>query len=454
MKKITFSLLIAFHIFIFFTNISNSQVGFGTTLPAIGSLLDIDSSDKGILLPRIPLLNTLDSTTITDGASTGLLIYNTNTSGVGTIAVSLGFYYWDGIQWIRIQSNDNYWKINGNENITGGINFLGTTNNRRIDFKANNVDKLRIPGNANQIQVLINGTNSSPMYSWQEETQLGLWRPGTNRLAMSTANTEFLRISQGATNEIIVNEGAIDLDTRIKTSANEQLFFVDASTNRIGINSQTPQTTFHVAGNGTTLRVEELNQTYNSFYTSNDPMPLYVDTSGDIMLRPSLVQNFMALNIQNFIPTSGVVVGRSDGSEVNTNIGNLQTITLTQESVVHINYQFSVRISNNTPTGNPFPNDHGVINDGAPRHYSSWVEVNGVATRIAFDSDYYTNLSGSGGGAYAAGYFYLAGKGTMVLPAGMHNFQLVAQTYAGTNKSYRFVFADTAHERFQIIIQR
>lgn len=41
-----------------------------------------------------------------------------------------------------------------------------------------------------------------------------------------------------------------------------------------------------------------------------------------------------------------------------------------------------------------------------------------------------------------------------LLPAGTHTFQIVAHTYAGTGKSYRFQFANTQHERFQILVQR
>lgn len=37
---------------------------------------------------------------------------------------------------------------------------------------------------------------------------------------------------------------------------------------------------------------------------------------------------------------------------------------------------------------------------------------------------------------------------------GTHTFQIVAHTYAGTGKSYRFQFANTKHERFQILVKR
>ncbi|WP_122547285.1 hypothetical protein [Chryseobacterium nematophagum] len=51
-------------------------VGIGTHLPDASSILDIQSSNKGLLVPRIALTDRLDATTITS-PSKGLIIYNT-----------------------------------------------------------------------------------------------------------------------------------------------------------------------------------------------------------------------------------------------------------------------------------------------------------------------------------------------------------------------------------------
>ncbi len=458
MNKLTQFVGLFIPIALLFANSSFSQVGIGTTNFSSGAILDVESNTKGILTPRVPLLSTLDNITITPSATTGLLIYNTANSGLGSSVVTPGYYYWDGGQWIRLRSNDRIWSIAGNNNVNSGTDFIGTTINRRVDFRTNDINRLRVPRNTQSLRGMSRGINNIPFYSFQENTNLGLWSPTVDQLALSADDKEFVRFFGDSQNTVLINNLGENINTRFESQGNENMFFVDGTDNRIGINTNSPETIFHIAGDNNTVRIDELNFTNNTHYTSSDPMPIYVNPNGDLLLRPSLVQNFMALNSVNFIPSSGefggIVVGSDNGEAATTNIGALQTITLTQESVVHLNYQFSVRVSTNTPSGNPFPNDHGVITDGSPRQYSSWVQVNGATTKVAFDSDYYTNLTGSGGGAYAAGYFYLAGKGSIVLPAGTHTFQLVARTYAGTGKSYRFVFADTPHERFQIIIQR
>lgn len=153
----------------------------------------------------------------------------------------------------------------------------------------------------------------------------------------------------------------------------------------MGVKTNNPETLFHIAGDNNTLRIDELNFANNTNYTSADPMPVYVNTNGDLILRPSLVQNFMELESIDFYPIGGqfggISVGRDNGEAVDTNIGSTQSITLTQASVVHVNYQFSVRASSNTPSARPYPNDYEIVNDGAPRHYSSWVQVNGTTEK-------------------------------------------------------------------------
>ena len=432
---------------LFFTNISISQVGIGTTNPATGSMLDISSDDKGVLIPRVALTGTDDTTTITPSATEGLLVFNTNTTSIGSTTVSEGFYYWNGIQWIKLQTNSNYWKTEGNENTTEGIHFLGTTNPHRLDFRTNNIERLRIPGNTNQIQAMANGSNTVPFYSWSTDTNVGIWRPGTDQMALSAGGIEFLRLKEAAISEFVINEGASDLNTRIESTGNQNMLFVDGGTNRVGINTNTPQTELHIAGNGNTLRIDELSNTNNAHNVVSDPAPVYVNNDGDLTLQPPLIQNFMPVQAVDFIPSPGIAVTSATGGGVITDLYNT-TINLTQESLVHVNYQMSIQITMDDGTT--------PVVDGASRLYRSWVEVNGDTTHIAYDSGTYTNNPSEPGGTYAAGYYYLSGNGYIQLPAGTHTLQLKGLTFAGNGGGfgYQITFGQTAHDRFQVIVQR
>jgi len=74
----------------------NAQVAVNTdgSSAAGSAMLDVKSTDKGMLVPRVALTGTTDVTTISTPA-TSLLVYNTATAG----DVTPGFYYWNGTAW-------------------------------------------------------------------------------------------------------------------------------------------------------------------------------------------------------------------------------------------------------------------------------------------------------------------------------------------------------------------
>jgi hypothetical protein len=97
MRKVLFFSLL------FYCCVGFSQVGIGTVAPNTSTELDVVSTDKGVLLPRIALTGIDDITTISNGNTDALLIYNTATIG-GINEVTPGFYYWSAAQnkWIGL----------------------------------------------------------------------------------------------------------------------------------------------------------------------------------------------------------------------------------------------------------------------------------------------------------------------------------------------------------------
>ena len=110
-----------------------AQVGIGTTTPDASAQLEVKSTSKGLLIPRVALQSTTDVTTIAAPA-TGLLVYNTAAHN----DVLTGFYYWEG-SWkplLAAASGGTAWALNGN--IAASGNFLGTTNFNPLNIKVNN----------------------------------------------------------------------------------------------------------------------------------------------------------------------------------------------------------------------------------------------------------------------------------------------------------------------------
>jgi hypothetical protein len=71
-----------------------SQIGVGTSTPNSSSVLDVNSSNRGFLLPRVALNSSTDVTTVASPVK-GLIVYN---RGTGGLALE-GLYVWNGFFW-------------------------------------------------------------------------------------------------------------------------------------------------------------------------------------------------------------------------------------------------------------------------------------------------------------------------------------------------------------------
>ncbi len=129
---------LVFSLAICFNSVLSAQVGIGTTIPADGAMLDIESTDKGVLVPRVDIADLGTIAPITPAATEGLLVWNTNaTTGVG-------FHYWNGGAWVPIPGGtvSDDWTLAGN-NITG-TEFLGTLNANDLNIRTNNTERMRV----------------------------------------------------------------------------------------------------------------------------------------------------------------------------------------------------------------------------------------------------------------------------------------------------------------------
>ena len=78
----------------------NGSVGIGTNTPSNSALLDLTSTNKGILVPRVALTSINDQATIPSPA-VGLMVYNT---GASTLTYK-GFVFWNGTEWRSINND-------------------------------------------------------------------------------------------------------------------------------------------------------------------------------------------------------------------------------------------------------------------------------------------------------------------------------------------------------------
>lgn len=122
------------------------NVGIGTTKPDQSAVLDINSTNKGLLIPRM----TLQQRNGIQNPATGLMVYQSD--------LLSGFYFYDGSEWKpltaatsqnSVAGTDGDWTLVGNSlagtsttptTTPGTSSFLGTTTNHPIVLKVNNIN--------------------------------------------------------------------------------------------------------------------------------------------------------------------------------------------------------------------------------------------------------------------------------------------------------------------------
>lgn len=131
--------------------VAQNNVGINTTGAAAdpSAMLDVNSTNSGLLIPRVSLVDVTNGITPVNAPLTSLLVYNTNAAVTGGSGV--GFYYWDGTQWTRLNNGapSNDWALLGNAGTNPSTNFLGTTDNQSLVFRTNNTERVRVLNTGN-----------------------------------------------------------------------------------------------------------------------------------------------------------------------------------------------------------------------------------------------------------------------------------------------------------------
>src|SRR6185503_11506183 len=99
--------------------------------PDPSAMLDIQSTGKGLLVPRMSQSQRLGI----NNPATGLLVYQVDADS--------GFYYNGGSKalpkWVSLQNQSGGWSTRGNAGTDTTVNFIGTTDVVPLVFKQNNV---------------------------------------------------------------------------------------------------------------------------------------------------------------------------------------------------------------------------------------------------------------------------------------------------------------------------
>ena len=121
MKKIILSIAILFSLV---DNTMAQSVGIGTTTPDVSCVLELKSTNKGFLPPRM----TASEKGMISSPKAGLLIYQTD--------ITPGLFVYNGSGWIAVTgSSASAWSLSGNGGTNSSTNFIGTTDDKPLMFR-------------------------------------------------------------------------------------------------------------------------------------------------------------------------------------------------------------------------------------------------------------------------------------------------------------------------------
>ncbi|WP_405570549.1 hypothetical protein [Winogradskyella sp. Asnod2-B02-A] len=273
--------------FCLITIISYAQVGVGTTSPDASSALDITSSDSGLLIPRVSIVNVNNNTTPIAAPAISLLVWNTNASVIG--GSGAGYYYWSGTAWTPLSTlavtANNGLTLTGN-NVQLGGSLLGTAtiidvNNADIRFDLNAAGDFEIHDlGVKHFSVEDSGETHFGGYThWRDESTSGTALASLTDGGGTGNDGVFTLYRNGFTQHIldgdgitVFNETGIDQDFKIESNNDADMFFVNGGTDRIGIGDNVPAAKLEIntGDNETALRVTKSTGDTNAAYIYNN----------------------------------------------------------------------------------------------------------------------------------------------------------------------------------------
>lgn len=198
--------------FILFTTTLFAQVGIGTTAPAAGAALDVTSTTKGILVPRM----TQAQRNLIASPATSLLIYQTDATP--------GFYYYNGSAWVSFASSG--WSLTGNSGTNPAAHKIGTTDAQDLKIVTNNTEAIRVTTTGNvgigtttpstKLHVVAASSGTTLFNDGFEDNTIPPFTTGGNR-NWTTQNTTF-------------NSGAIAAKTRANLGHSENSWIETSAT--------------------------------------------------------------------------------------------------------------------------------------------------------------------------------------------------------------------------------
>jgi hypothetical protein len=209
-----------------------AQTGIGTSSPDASAKLEVSSSNKGFLPPRVTLTSGTDNSTIPNPA-TGLLVYNTG-NNPNLVA---GYYYWNGSSWATIATatgsgvSASYVRGSRTSGQTTGLSTNGLVAFTQVDQSAGQDISLNTTtgqitlaaGRTYRLQAQVpsfqtSASDARPQFGWYNETT-GAY-VGSSSAAYSGASTAGYGATGGLSDAVITTSVQTVVSYRILQTFN------------------------------------------------------------------------------------------------------------------------------------------------------------------------------------------------------------------------------------------
>lgn len=285
---------------------STAQVKIGDSATNINSnsVLELESTNKGMVPPRVALVNIHQPDPLTSTLLSGTLVFNTNNQVID--GVGKGLYIWEDNQWKSPGLTS--WNTNGNTG-AGSSNALGTKDSTALNFLVFNQNAGSIhPGGSTflgynagsvnthltntgigfkSLQSNISGNNNTAVgyYSLPSNTGNGNTGVGKNALLNNTtgSNNTALGYNANVGSVSLVNATAIGYNAVVNASNSLVLGGTGANTVNVGINTEIPAAKLDVNGN---FKLGTLGTAHTSIIKASATVPSFT-----VMLNTTNVAN-------------------------------------------------------------------------------------------------------------------------------------------------------------------
>ncbi len=368
MKKLF--LLLHFAFYILHLQAQNN-IGIGTSVPDASSLVDVSSTTKGMLVPR---MNSAQRTAIASPA-TGLLVFDTNTES---------FWFKNATHWTElVDTSNSLLKQNGNNLYTSGNTRLGmgiSTPLYDVHIKQANASIALQDAATNRISATITADDSDVLVNAFRGGSVGgniIFQRSSAVPALSAGN---------------VGIGVPFTSSPMeKLQVNGNLRLQDADARLALHNGSTERGFLYLSGNDLRVGTSAGNTTGRLILSTQAATHLALTSTGELQ-RPNVTgaANLLPLAFGR-VSTAGTVVNGTGNFTVQKVSTGLFKITLSGESNVYANqanYLILITPYNSlATTSRALSADAGIVSDNT-------VEVRITRPRVYYDNDACPNSCG------------------------------------------------------------